>query len=167
MRVHKAIPLSAVILAAVSVLSNLNNLQPAQAQPLVYETQAQADGAEVERPLFLRFFLKRMATRLDLTDSQKGDIRAIVDAELPVIKPLIARIMENRDQMETINTDASFNETATRALVEQQTLILNDLLVEKERLRYEINQVLTPEQRTKAGEFRQRIERRLQKWLES
>lgn len=167
MKIRTAITLSAVIVAAVAVLANSGLLQPALAQPPLNEEQLQSDDSDGDPPPLLRFFMKRMAARLELTEPQQEEIHTLIEAQMPTIKPLISQLMDSRKRLAEINDGDTFQEAETRSLVEQQSKALNELLVIKERLRHQINQVLTPDQRTKAEEMRRRFERRMQNWLDS
>lgn len=167
MKVRTAITLSTVIVAAVSVLANSGLLQPALAQPLLNEEPLQSDQPDADQPPLFRFFMKRMAARLELTEPQQEEIHTLIEAQMPALKPLIGQLMHSRKRLAEINDGDTFQEAETRSLVEQQSKALDELLVIKERLRHQINQVLTPDQRTKAEEMRGRFEQRMQHWLDS
>ena len=167
MKIRTAITLSAVIVAAVAVLANSGQLQPALAQPPLYEGQLQSDEPDGDPPPLLRFFMKRMAVRLELTEPQQEEIHTLIETQIPALKPLIGQLMDSRKRLAEINNGDTFQEAETRSLVEQQSNALNELLVAKERLRHQINQILTPDQRTKADQMRGRFEQRVRRWLDS
>lgn len=97
--------------------------------------------------------VRHMERRLNLTDDQRQRIRAIVKAEQPTIAALATRVHEERAQMEA----QPYDEAAVRAFVEQHASTAEDVIVEREKVRAEIQAVLTPEQRKKAAEMRESL----------
>jgi P pilus assembly/Cpx signaling pathway, periplasmic inhibitor/zinc-resistance associated protein len=88
---------------------------------------------------------------LGLTDDQRMQIKAILKAEQPTIETLAARVHEEQIQLQA---EPAFDETAVRTFAKQHESTLEDVLVEREKVRSEIRGVLTPEQRDKADQMR-------------
>jgi len=87
---------------------------------------------------------------LNLTDDQKNQIQAILTDERPNLKPLIQQLRTGRKQLRALGADGTFNEDQVRALANQQSGTMADLIVVRERIKARIFGVLTPDQRTEA-----------------
>jgi protein CpxP len=110
-----------------------------------------------------------IARQLDLTDPQKTQVKSMIDAERPTLAPLLRQLATTRQQMLAATANGKFDQEKVQALANQQSQIIAQLIVEKEKLISHVYQnVLTPEQRTKADALRQRmtehINQRLQKF---
>ncbi len=103
--------------------------------------------------------MERMAKRLDLTATQQEQIRAILESHRPQIRSVHERIREQRKALADASSNG-FDENAVRAEAD----VLGDLVAEAavlmSRVRADINEVLTPEQREKLKEFQQRAYRK-------
>jgi len=94
--------------------------------------------------------------RLDLTDSQKQQIKSIWHAESPSVAALIREFASEQKQMNTVSSEAAFDPTKIVPIANAQAATLAKILVEKEKLVSMIyTNVLTPEQRAKADQWRQ------------
>lgn len=147
-----------LLLTAISVLGYLAGSTLIHAQPLPHQASSTVASTSAEQPLIVRFMIKQMTDYLDLSNEQQEQIEATVSDRLPVIKPLVREILDNRDRLDALNRSEIFDETAVKNLIEQQTDVVNDLMLEKERIRYQIYQTLTAEQQQKAADFRTGIE---------
>ncbi len=100
-----------------------------------------------------------IARRLDLTDTQQAKVRSILEAERQNVAPLFAQAAKNRQQLHEATANGKFDEAQVRAIAAQQAQTMTELIVAKERVKAKIyNEVLTPEQRTKADQLMQRME---------
>jgi periplasmic protein CpxP/Spy len=90
---------------------------------------------------------------LDLTTDQQAQVKAIWEKEKPTIQPLIQQERQNRANMRALQSNGPFDEAKTRALatVNAQTMI--ELQVQHERIKSEMMQVLTADQKAKLAEF--------------
>jgi len=111
------------------------------------------------------WMLKHMAKELNLTDAQQAQIKTIMQAERPKIKPLMQQLRQN-EQAQNAAINGEFNEQQARAFAQKQTQIMNDLIVEKQRTKSQIYAVLTPEQRQKALQLMQQREQRHQERMQ-
>ncbi len=110
---------------------------------------------------------ERIAQYLNLTDAQKGQIKTMWQAEKPTMQPLLQQLAENRKAMLAATANGKFDEAAVRNIANQQANVIAQLTVERERLISQVyNQVLTPEQRTKADQLRQKRADRMNAWLQ-
>jgi len=101
----------------------------------------------------------RIARRLDLTDAQQAKVKSILEAERQNVAPLFAQAAKNRQQLHEATANGKFDEAQVRTIAAQQGQTMTELIVARERVKSKIyNDVLTPEQRTKADELMQRME---------
>jgi len=106
------------------------------------------------------------ARHLDLTDAQKTQMKDIMTKEKPTIQPLMQQLAQNRQQMRQLESAGTFDETKVRPLATQQSQTMAELIVQKARIKSELMQVLTPEQKTKLAAFEARRVARFQKHLQ-
>lgn len=95
---------------------------------------------------------ERMAERLDLDDTQRENVRNIMDAAKPELRALREKAKANREALEALDAgDAEVQNIAISngELATEATLVLM-------RIRGEIDAVLTDEQRAKLAEFKDR-----------
>ncbi len=109
--------------------------------------------------------LKHMAKALNLTDSQQGQIKTIMQGERAKMQFLRQQLRQN-EQAQNAATTGDFNEAQARAFAQKQTQIMNDLIVEKQRMKSQIYAVLTPDQRQKALQLMQQREQRHQERMQ-
>lgn len=112
-----------------------------------------------------QFRLERMLDRasvyLGLSQEQETQIRAILTAAKPVVQPLVMQLAENKKALEATTANGNFDEAQVQSIAAKQGQTLAALIVEKERVKDQIYDVLTPEQRARAEQFRARIEARI------
>lgn len=128
--------------------------------------EALLQGGVIEKRRLAHHMLAVMARHLELTDAQKADIRTILTDERSVIQPLVHQLLENRRSLQTVTAGGQFDETQVRAIAEKQAQVLAQLIVEKERVKSEVYQVLTPEQQARADKVRERLESRIREWFD-
>jgi len=100
--------------------------------------------------------LDRMAQDLGLTDAQKVQIKAILDAERDAIETLHPKFDDLHKQIEAATANGQFDEATVRGLANQQAQLMADQMVEHERAKSKIYSVLTPDQRSRQEAMRQR-----------
>lgn len=114
-----------------------------------------------------RFPLAYFARELNLSDAQKAQIKSLWAQERPTVTPLLRQVLAECNEMSAANANGSFDETKARAVVDKQAATVSQLLVERQRLISRIyNEVLTPEQRTKADQLRERMHGRIEGFLD-
>lgn len=106
----------------------------------------------------------RMMKNLDLTDAQKEQFKAIRQAGKEKTKSLRESLRANREQLELVAANGQFNEAQVQAIATQQSGIMAQLIVEKERVKSQIYQILTPEQRAKIQELKAQMKERRENW---
>jgi periplasmic protein CpxP/Spy len=104
--------------------------------------------------------------KLDLTDAQQAQIKAIMAKEKPTLQPLMLQMAQGHAQLRDLVMNGNFDEAKARELASQRTPVLTELAVQYARIGSEMVQVLTPEQKTKLtaliNEHEQRMMNRLQ-----
>jgi protein CpxP len=89
---------------------------------------------------------------LDLTDAQKAQMKQIMTAGKPNIKPLMQQEMQNHQQMTALVRSGSFEESKAQAIATQEAQIHTQIAVERAKIDAQVYQLLTPEQKTKLAE---------------
>lgn len=102
----------------------------------------------------------RMAEKLNLTDEQKTQVKAILEDSKTRIKPLMESLRENHKQIENLGTDGTFNEEQVNQIANKQAETTKQLIIEKEKTKAQIFAVLTPEQRTQATQMKEQMKER-------
>jgi Spy/CpxP family protein refolding chaperone len=108
-----------------------------------------------------------IAHELNLTDAQESQIKVLWAAERPAVAPLLRQVLDGCNEMASANSNGNFDENKTRAIADKQAVTVSQLLVERQRLISKIyNEVLTPEQRVKADQLRERMHGRIEGFLD-
>lgn len=103
---------------------------------------------------------------LDLTHTQQAQIKAIMAKEKPTIQPLMQQLATGHQQMRQLEESGTFDEVKVRAVASQQAQTMTELMVQKARIKSEMMQVLTADQKAKMAKFTARREQRFQKHLQ-
>ena len=154
-----AITLTALLL--VSTFS-IYTFAKTKANEASLETMFGVDGKQEKRdhPI-LRRILQRIAVKLDLTDEQKAQIRQILENEKPTVQPIVQDAIATRRLILESTKNGNFDETQVRALATRQAQNVANLIVERERVKTQIYQVLTPEQRAKVEQMKEQFEQKI------
>lgn len=99
---------------------------------------------------------------LDLTSAQQDQVKAIMEKEKPAIQSAMQQMGQFHSQMRTLEEASTFDEAKVRALAVQQSQAMTEMIVEKARIKNEMLQVLTPDQKTKLAAFEAKHEQRMQ-----
>jgi periplasmic protein CpxP/Spy len=89
------------------------------------------------------------ADKLDLSGAQQDQIKAIWEKEKPTLKPLMEQMHQNRTAMNALASSGAFDEAKTRALATQNAQTMIELEVQHARIKSEMMQTLTADQKTK------------------
>lgn len=103
---------------------------------------------------------------LDLTDAQQAQVKQIIAKEKPAVQPLILQLAQAHHQLRVLEENDNFDEAQVRTLVSQQSQTINELIVQKARIKAELMQVLNTEQKAKFKELMDRHEQRFMKHLQ-
>jgi Spy/CpxP family protein refolding chaperone len=105
------------------------------------------------------------ADRLNLTDAQQAQIKAVMQKEHPVLKPLFQQSHQIELQLRQY-AEGSYDETKVRALATQKAQVESELSVQETRIHNELFQVLTAEQQSKLKEMEATHEARMQSQMQ-
>jgi Spy/CpxP family protein refolding chaperone len=104
--------------------------------------------------------------KLDLTDAQQAQVKAIMAKEKPALQPLMLQVAQGHSQLRDLVMNGNFDEAKARELASQQTQTMTELTVQHARIASEMVQILTPEQKTKLtaliNQHEQRMMNRMQ-----
>jgi len=90
-----------------------------------------------------------MLRQLDLTADQHSQVKAIFEKEKPTLQPLMQQMRQNHSAMSALEAAGTFDEAKTRALATQNSQTMIELQVEHARIKSEIMQILTADQKAK------------------
>lgn len=137
-------PVQSRILAAVLSLTMLSAVAFGQAgmQPAAFGHRGGFDS-----------LLGRMGDYLELTDAQRTQMKSIIAKEKGTMRPLMQQLAQGNQQMRQLEEASTFDEAKVRTLATQQSQTLTELMVQKARIKSEMVQVLTPDQKTKLTAF--------------
>ena len=105
--------------------------------------------------------LNYYADALDLSSAQQDQIKAIWEKEKPAVKPLMQQMHQNHAAMEALQSSGTFDEAKTRALATQNAQTMIELEVQHARIKSEMMQVLTADQKTKLAQLEAKHEARM------
>lgn len=89
---------------------------------------------------------------LDLSDAQKTQVKQIMTAEKPTLKPLMQQEMQNHQLMTALVRGGSFEEAKAQTIATQEAQIHTQIAVERAKIDAQVYQLLTPDQKTKLAE---------------
>jgi Spy/CpxP family protein refolding chaperone len=93
-----------------------------------------------------------MLKQLDLTSDQHSQVKAIFEKEKPTLQPLMQQMRQNHTAMSALEASGPFDEAKTR-----------ELQVEHARVKSEIMQILTADQKAKLTQIEANREARMGK----
>ncbi len=104
-----------------------------------------------------------MLKQLDLTSDQHSQVKAIWEKEKPTLQPLMQQMRQNQSAMKALEASGPFDETKTRSLATQNSQTMVEMQVEHSRIKSEIMQILTPDQKAKLAQIEANHEARMSK----
>ena len=104
-----------------------------------------------------------MLKQLDLTSDQHSQVKAIWEKEKPTLQPLMQQMRQNQSAMKALEASGPFDETKTRSLATQNSQTMVEMQVEHARIKSEIMQILTPDQKAKLAQIEANHEARMSK----
>jgi len=117
-----------------------------------------ADAAECERGHHWKHHHHghhHLWKELNLTDAQKKEMFSIRLEERAKMKPLVQKLKEGREQLRAL-PKGQFDEAKVQTIAKGHADIITELIVEKQRMKSRIYAVLTPEQRAKVEQMREK-----------
>jgi periplasmic protein CpxP/Spy len=132
--------ISLSLLAAGALLSPVLTL-PAPAAPAVTMDQTMAQDAQKEAGP-----LRKMLDNLNLTDAQRASIKKIYNDAQPTFAQLRQNEMANKEQLRAVSL-SKYDAGKVQDLANKQGQDVSKRIVAREKLRADIYNVLTPEQK--------------------
>lgn len=121
--------------------------------------QKKDSGGKGERPFGPPpFMLEKIADEIGLSTEQRAQIKQILETEKTKVQPLMETARQTHEQLKDLGTNGVFNEEQVNQLASKQAETTKQLILEKEKTKAAIFAVLTPEQRTKAAELKNKFE---------
>jgi len=96
---------------------------------------------------------RHMLKQLDLTSAQQDQVKAIWTKEKPTLQPLMEQMRQNHSALSALEASGPFDEAKTRALATQNSQTMIELQVEHARIKSEIMQILTADQKAKLAQL--------------
>jgi protein CpxP len=102
--------------------------------------------------------LHRLTKKLNLTDDQKKQIKAVLVADKGTLKGLFSQLHEARQNLRGAIRASDANEADVRAASAKVAGVEADFAVERMKLYGRIAPILTDEQRRKLADFEQQVD---------
>jgi periplasmic protein CpxP/Spy len=102
-----------------------------------------------------------LAEKLNLTDDQKTQMKAVMEKEHPTMKPLMQQ-QRQIDQQLRQYVEGNFDQAKVQALAAQKSQIQSQITVEETRTHNQIYQLLTADQKTQLKQMEAEHEARMQ-----
>ena len=103
--------------------------------------------------------------KLDLTSDQQAQVKAIWEKEKPTLEPLMKQMHQNHADMRALEASGPFDEVKTRALATQHAQTMVEVEVQHARIKSEMLQVLTSDQKAKLAEFEAKHQEHMQEHM--
>jgi protein CpxP len=97
--------------------------------------------------------IEHISRELNLTDAQKGQAKAILEAQKTIEEERHAKLEDIHRQIEAATANGQFDEALVRPLATQEAQLKADEMVDHLRMHAKLYSLLTPEQRTKADQM--------------
>ena len=102
---------------------------------------------------------------LDLTGAQQDQVKAIWAREKPTLQPLMQQMRQFHTQINQLAESGTFDEAKARALATQQSQTMAELAVQHARVKAEMIQVLTADQKAKLTKLEAKHAARMQQHM--
>lgn len=106
------------------------------------------------------------AKYLDVSDTQRAQMKAVMQKEHATLKPLMQQLHQMDQQLKQYE-EGAYDEAKVQALVTQQAQTLVQVKVQETRIHNELFQLLTPDQQTKMKQFEANREARMQQRMQN
>jgi len=142
-----------LLLSIVALVTSVTILALGKGDVVLAHFQHRGDGPPQS---FGPEMVEHIARELNLTEAQKPQFKALLEAGQNIVAPLHQKMDDVHKQLELATENGQFDETQVRALATQQAQLMAEMIVEHERMKSKIFSLLTPEQRVKAAEMHKR-----------
>lgn len=101
-------------------------------------------------------FLDRMADRLQLTSEQRSSVQAVLQKSQPQRVSLKEKMQANRKALKELARSGKNDSSQIAALAQERGQLVADMIVQRSKVRGEIQQILTDAQRDQFNQMRER-----------
>src|SRR5664279_2956594 len=113
----------------------------------------------------LNHILAFFTDKLDLPADQQNQAKAIWEKEKPAMEPLMKQMHQNHADMRALQASGPFDEVKTRALATQQAQTQIEMEVQHARIKSEMMQILTADQKAKLAQIEAKHEAHMGKHM--
>jgi Spy/CpxP family protein refolding chaperone len=99
-------------------------------------------------------FLDRMADRLELTTEQRSSVKAALEKSKPRMTAIKEKMRTNRKALRELGRDGSSDDNRVQALARERGDLVASLVIERSKIRSDIQQILTDKQREQMKQMR-------------
>jgi protein CpxP len=103
---------------------------------------------------------------LDLTSDQQAQAKAIWEKEKPTMEPLMKQMHQYHADMRALENAGPYDEAKTRALATQNAQTMIEMQVQHARIKAEMMQILTADQKAKLADFEAKHESHMHKHMQ-
>ncbi len=150
-----------ILIAAVAVLLGMTIAKSQAADDAPPPPPMHGHGYGMGHDHMMGFFAKK----LNLTDDQKAQMKAVMHKEHPTMKPLFEQQHQIDLQLRQY-VEGTYNEAKVQALATQKAQIQAQLTVAETRIHNELYQVLTPDQQSQFKQMQADHEARMQQHMQ-
>ena len=151
---------AAVVLAVALVAGGIGVLHAASS-----EDSCMANFCHFGKGRMLKAFLHKMADELNLTQEQKGQIKAVVQRNKPEAKGYIQRLRSNHQTMCKLHEKGSVSDQAIEEYAKRQADIVAKMIVMHQKAICEIRPIFNEEQIEKIKRHKEEKRKRMDKFL--
>jgi Spy/CpxP family protein refolding chaperone len=98
-------------------------------------------------------FLDRMADRLELTTEQRSSVKTVLEKSKPQMTAIKEKMRTNRKALRELGRDGS-DDSRVQALARERGDLVANLVIERSKIRSDIQQILTDTQREQMKQMR-------------
>jgi Spy/CpxP family protein refolding chaperone len=100
------------------------------------------------------YFLDRMADRLELTTEQRSSVKAALEKSKPQMTAIKEKMRTNRKALRELGRDGSSDDNRLQALARERGDLVANLVIQRSKIRSDIQQILTDQQREQMKQMR-------------
>ena len=105
--------------------------------------------------------------QLNLTDEQHAQVKQIMQAERPNIRPLMQQETQSHQQMMQLITSGAFDQAKATALAQQEAQVHTQITVEHAKIASQIYALLDSNQKAKVADMMAKHQQRMQQHMQN
>ncbi len=110
--------------------------------------------------------MAHLTRKFDLTTAQQTEVKQMWESEKPAVTPLVQQLSQLNKQMAQATAGGSYDQAKVAAIANQESQVISQLILEKEKLTSKFYTLLTPEQRIKFDSMQQRRLERIDRFVQ-